>query len=1092
MTSSTIQKKAFFVYKASAGAGKTYNLALRYISICLDQFENNRFAFEKILAITFTNKAVGEMKERILKFLEILSSPSGTDSDSAKRELIGNLQLEKQLTDNEIGTRAQNILKNILENYSRFSIMTIDKFYQLILNNYAFELQIPSNYRLELDEKVFMQQMVDLLLAQLGEDDRQELTNFVLKFMQQRIAEGSHWKIEKSLAQMGKQLYSDDAFHYLKNIWNNETSPNNLENFRKLIEKIRKTVEATDNEIKSLAKNCIAQLPEQVDLKRDFAHGSNGFGNWLLQVAENGMRKAIHTNSYILEAVNNDKWVAAKASDVAERAILSSVPTLKESYFEIRQAINKKGKIYFLYLNILKNIYPFALLNELYKISEKIKLSDHQMMIGETNRQIAKVVTSEDVPFIYEQLGEKYRHFFIDEFQDTSLLQWHNLLPLVTESLSKEEEEERGSVFLFGDAKQAIYRFRSGDVRQFMHLSNLDHESVSNMEILLKDGFGQISLKKNHRSAKEIIRFNNEWFSFRLENHADNPHVAKAYQDFMQEETPRTPSGGGVCVWLHEKTTASAYEDCIKAQTLNAIRTCHDEAGFAYAQIAVLTRSNDLSAKIAQYLIDQQIPVISSESLLLSQSPEVRFFIHCITLVRQPEHPLVRAFILYQLAIWNNEDNPESFLSRGQTVQEFEHCLSEWGIQLHTEKWKYLNLYELFQAIRQHFASCLAPSHEKANPYVMALGEVIWNYQNNLERKEEDFLSFWEENKGKLSLSNPENIDAVHLMSIHKSKGLEFPVVIYPIKQEKSGYTQPRQWMDLQNEHLPIALNTVLLELNEDLSHTQFADWVTNEAEMTQLDQLNLEYVAFTRAKQRLYLIAQKPSPLEQFFKTVVHAEGVQETESLTQYLFPQDASFSNNTEKKPVEKPALGFNSRTNWQLPPLAIGSEQAHPEAERGTLIHQCLSMLYRPSDKERVASFVKKSGSIPEADKQFMFQLLENICHEPLLFGNPTIQTAGLNQPSGQTCDAGPVQIYTETEIMAANGETFRFDRLLRQGRHYWLFDYKTGQPVSSHFKQMERYRNLLQKADHEAEIEVYIVYIQDDAALKFHRYDSRNC
>ncbi|MBO4403249.1 MAG: UvrD-helicase domain-containing protein, partial [Bacteroidales bacterium] len=173
MTSSTIQKKAFFVYKASAGAGKTYNLALRYISICLDQFENNRFAFEKILAITFTNKAVGEMKERILKFLEILSSPSGTDSDSAKMELIGNLQLEKQLTDNEIGTRAQNILKNILENYSRFSIMTIDKFYQLILNNYAFELQIPSNYRLELDEKVFMQQMVDLLLAQLGEDDRQ-------------------------------------------------------------------------------------------------------------------------------------------------------------------------------------------------------------------------------------------------------------------------------------------------------------------------------------------------------------------------------------------------------------------------------------------------------------------------------------------------------------------------------------------------------------------------------------------------------------------------------------------------------------------------------------------------------------------------------------------------------------------------------------------------------------------------------------------------------------------------------------------------------------------------------------------------------
>ena len=188
----------FFVYKASAGSGKTFRLALTYIRICIEQFESDRFTFRKILAITFTNKAVGEMKERILDYLETLMAPAS----EKKRQLLDNLQLTEALPEGEISRRSALIYTLILENYSQFSIMTIDKFYQLVISTFTFELQLPSNYRIELDEQHFLQQMADLLLSRLGDDDKQELTAFVLQFMQQRIEDGQHWKVEKALAKM--------------------------------------------------------------------------------------------------------------------------------------------------------------------------------------------------------------------------------------------------------------------------------------------------------------------------------------------------------------------------------------------------------------------------------------------------------------------------------------------------------------------------------------------------------------------------------------------------------------------------------------------------------------------------------------------------------------------------------------------------------------------------------------------------------------------------------------------------------------------------------------------------------------------------
>ena len=1032
-------------------------MALRYIRICIEQYKKDRFAFGKILAITFTNKAVGEMKERILHYLQVFAG----EPSEEKSVLLRDLNLEEPLSEADVTNHAGKILKCILENYSQFSILTIDKFYQQIINTFAFELEVPANYRLSLDTASFTQQLADVMLSRLGYE--KGLTQFVLQFLRQRLADGRHWKVEKALAKMAVQLYSDAAFSHLEKIRNLS-----LDDFAILIKHLRHLTEETESVIRQKAEAALREIPADVDLMGDFAHGKSGFGNWLQQVSREGMRKAVQVNSYVVAAVEQDKWCSSKCSAVVRAAIEKAAPALKAAYDDIRKAAESKGKNHFLYLNLLKNIYPFALLNELQKISEEIKNDERQMMIGESNRLIAQVVSSEDVPFIYERLGEKYRYFFIDEFQDTSRLQWENMLPLINEGLSKEEEGECGKAYLFGDAKQAIYRFRDGDVRQFTHLADLDTEGVTAKEILLKYGFQRCLLDKNYRSKKEVVSFNNAWFAVCKRQYEDNPYIQKAFASFSQSLPESAQGGGGVCLTLLEKTSGTDYTSFMQTQCLKAIREAGD-AHYAYKDMAVLTRSNDLASNIARFLMENRIPVISSESLLLGQSREVQFLLHCITCIRQPDHVIAKAMMLYMIAQHKGEAHPERLLAAVHESEAFEKHLSRWGYTLNVKALKCLNLYELYLALCATFSDMLS-----GNPFVAAFGEVVWAYHENPLLKEDDFFSYWEEQQGKLSLSNPEGIDAVHIMTIHKSKGLEFPIVIYPIKNRPQGYTKRQQWVDLKE---PVVagekkLRTALMDINAELSYTDYADLLTEEADMTQLDTLNMEYVAFTRAKDRLYLIARhdskKPLPLTVFFTEQEGIEGKTDGDAI-RYIYPKNAVFQDKElkEKEGKEKNSLLKGECRRKKLPALAMNTNSETAETLRGSLIHQYLSMLYCPSDIPWVQSLIKKTETLDEKEKNFLLKLLENVRQmDPDLF-------------FGQEGS----QVRTEIEIGSSDGTVHRPDRLLQHPDGYTLFDYKSGKPQPSHIGQVRRYMQLLRQFDTKAICHAYIVYIDENAAIR---------
>ena len=422
---------SFTVYKASAGSGKTFSLAKEYIKITLQNPDD----FRHILAITFTNKAANEMKSRIIEYLADFASDD--PNAPGKKSLLPEILKETNLSESEVISRSSVILKNILYKYADFSVMTIDSFFQKIIRSFSHDLHIPINFKLEMNLDEIVAQVVDNLIDKVGED--KAIYEILIQYINKLTEDKKSWHIEKNLGDFSKEIFSETAYQHLKTL-----DGYDVDDFIEIIKNLRNDSNVISKEIVEISAKTIQIIQQQNIGLEDFYGKTRGIGAWLLKI-QDGHKEV---SNAVLKAVNDDVWFS-------KTGYLPHFDIIKEEVSSNMTKIVLKIRDYNDIKRISKDIYALALVNQIKNVIFQIKDQENLFFISETNFVLADVLLNQPTPFIYERIGERYFHYFIDEFQDTSKLQWNNMIPLILEAISGLHNQKPGSAIIFGDPKQS-------------------------------------------------------------------------------------------------------------------------------------------------------------------------------------------------------------------------------------------------------------------------------------------------------------------------------------------------------------------------------------------------------------------------------------------------------------------------------------------------------------------------------------------------------------------------------------------------------------------------------------------------------------
>lgn len=826
------------IYKSSAGSGKTYTLVREYLRIAL---RGEADKYRHILAITFTNKAANEMKERVISALGGLAEGS-----EKTRSLSQDLTLALEIKADELGKRAQALLLDILHNYSDFSISTIDSFVHRLIRSFAYDLQISSNFEIEMDSTELLTKAVEKLLDKVNDEGTSQITKALIDFAENNLNEGKGWNLEYSLINFSQELFNEEAYEFVDRL-----SAFSLDDFAKVRDRLYAVKTSYENQLAEPARAAIELIHANGLDESHFYQSRASIYKYLLNIAADTASARLEPNSYVQKTIHEDKWTSGKIS-AADKAKVEAIKGRVAGYYEQIQRSRQGESDYILAKLLLKNIYSFMLLTEIKRMLEDYKAENNILHISEFQKRISRIVNEQDAPIIYERIGDWYDSVLIDEFQDTSVLQWHNLLPLIENSQLKVEDS-----LIVGDGKQAIYRFRGGEVEQFAALPQV-YKSENNYMLQAREvaimnyGVEQLSLNKNYRSRRGIIDFNNQFYD-----------VAAAQPEFAHQHiyaehaqlSGREAEGGMVSIdFLHCEEDEADYTEKLCAHVEALIQGVRDR-GYSWSDIAVLTRTNGVGSQIAAYLLRQHISVVSSESLLINSSYEVRAIISFLYYLSDKDNLIRRAEVLYYTAA-------DQMSRDGQTVHtrlrgayvDFERYISELtGTAFDSDRLVQNRLPELIQALFRVF-----PFLNKEDSFTQFFQDEVLEYSVRNGNRITEFLTWWEANKHRKSIIYPESMDAVRVLTIHKAKGLQYPVVIIPDADFKLRNTKKYLWSELTEDFVE-NVNVFPLPVQADLESTAYGHLYTKEMADSLLDMVNLFYVATTRPEEMLYIISEQP-----------------------------------------------------------------------------------------------------------------------------------------------------------------------------------------------------------------------------------------
>ena len=1030
-----MQRPSFSIYDASAGSGKTYSLVKEYLKIILTAHKND--AYRNILAITFTNKAVHEMKSRIVGSL---SEFAKEEPSQKATDLMQDLSVDTALSVTQIKIKSQQIIKHIIHNYAAFDISTIDKFTHKVIRAFAHDLNLPMTFEVTLDTDNLLIEAVDAIIAQAGEDET--LTKLLIDFTMEKTDDDKSWDISREILETGKLVLNENHRAEINNF-----SDKSIADFVEIKKKLVESCKVLEKDNAEFAQAALALIENKgIDLK-SFSRGT--FPNHLISIRDERYNPKNKTFK-IAEDVAINK--TAKDRTIIENLIPELIQILATVYknFEKRD----------FYKAFLKNITPLSLLNTVSNELAKIQEEQNVLSITEFNSLIHREIQNQPAPFIYERLGERYRHFFIDEFQDTSEMQWQNLIPLIDNALAGQDEYgEKGTLMIVGDPKQSIYRWRGGKAEQFIDLSK-EANPFSNPDKRVEH------LDKNYRSYSQVIDFNNEFFKM-LSGEFEHPDYKDLYENHSHQK-PNNKTGGYVNISFIPAIEESIDDDdalnkteLYVEATLKTIQKVLSK-GFEYKDIVILTRKRDQGVAIANYLTEKNIPLLSSETLMIQNATEVRLIIHLLKYLKNNADLESKANFLYYIGE-NTQDKLEvhDFISKGmehKNEADFERWLMSFDISLSFKNIRKKSLYEAVEIVVSKF---LSPNLIKGGgAYVQYFLDIVLERDVRNQAGIADFLNFWDKNSSKFSIPSPEGNNAVRIMTIHKSKGLEFPVVIIPFAEEDYS-RKPKDKLWLAAEGMDFGLPKVLIDNSnavEGFGEEAKAVFDLKKQEEL-LDNINVLYVALTRAEEQLYLISNmnltskgevKPNNMSTFFINYLDSKEGFNPEQF-EYEYGNSAKLSGSfkyvesSRKIQVVSQTLNPKNIKIAQREALMWGTHQQE-SIEYGNVVHEILSFVKTNDDVELAVEKAIENGLITYSQKDLVYKTMIDIVSHPEL----------------EICFAPGNIVLNEQTIIQKEGKSIKPDRMVvNSNNEVYLLDYKTGAHNAKYQKQLENYQHAIE-------------------------------
>jgi len=1033
------------IYNASAGSGKTYKLTAIYLA----NLFKGRYNYRKILAVTFTNKATAEMKSRILDHLHKLASGGESAYLSGLVESTGK-------SEDWIRNEAVEIINSILHDYSRFSVSTIDSFFQKVLRSFAREIGLHSGFSIELDHSTILSSAVDEMIASAAKDN--QLKDWLISYAKSNLDEEKSWNLKLGIIKLAEELFKE-KFKLLS-----IEEQSKLENKVFLLEYIKKISiisESFEKKLNELGKKA-DEIYTLYDLSEDmFYRKGQGVPGFIKALLTGNIKEP---NSYVREIIKEPpRWSTGGIAPLLQEAKVNGLDnTLVEAiHYYDENIIAYKSSII-----VLSHIYALGILSDVLHNVHMITTSENSFLLSDAGELLNLITCEDQSPFIYEKIGNRFENFMIDEFQDTSIIQWNNFKPLIDNSMAEGYDN-----LVVGDIKQSIYRWRNSD---WQILGTMLAGMVDNERIFSEP------LSTNWRSRTNIIKFNNSIFTT-IPEHIDKSleedklpvSFRSLYSEAIQVD-PCQKDGGYVRLEFIENNDEAKWQEVVMARLPGIIESFQDK-GFKASDIGIIVRDGKEGALVLNTIIDYSnacssenkerynYNAVSNDSLLLSNSPVIIFILAVISVVNNPLDNISRAAMLRFFLMAKGDQDAEKASLRADLLIESSRSFLPAGYEDFLDKLKQLPLFEATEGIIKFFN---LGDYSWNVPFLNTFQDYVVNFTGSKNADIQSFLEWWEESGKKKSVVLPGNQDAIRILTIHKSKGLEFSIVILPFLSWPLDHIpskQPYLWVKPGSPPFD-ELGIVPVKYSKELTNTIFADSYRDEKYSVYLDNINLLYVALTRARDVLYMFSvdnpKSDNSIPGVLKNAVVA--------------------SSATEK------ILHLNSHYNIENKIFELGEIPEHiPEAagKRNLLstkysVSQTMESLKLKLHGENYFSSESQALRTKINYGKLMHEVFEGIntaddipsaVRSLVLEGKLALEeSAEIEKRIQETISIPQVadwfladnEVLTEAGILLPSGITRRPDRVIFKDGKTTIIDFKFGEENSHYSEQIDQYRKLL--------------------------------